>query len=420
MKIFSILSFFKSLICYSTYQFSRLIPKKKNLWIFGDGMGNTFSGNPKYLFLYISNNIPEIKPIWITHSNEIYNLLKQRGYNVFKSNSLKAKFKIVRAKILLFGHSRIAINKCLSSGININVMHGCPFKKSGIDNIVKGTRLYNIIYSKGIKRLFYRIVYFSAFRKEDYFCSTSKDFEELLAKEQYVAEDRILTCGFSRTDVLLSEIKDEDLFTDLEISNIVKKEKENGKRIIFYIPTFRDLEEKNISTVLNFSLLDEALDEINAIMVCKLHIISKSLLELDEKKYNNIFAYRSDSDIYPLLKTADLLITDYSSIYFDYLFLDKPIIFFPYDYDYYLSKERGFYFDYKETIPGEFFTDFSEFIDYLKWLFIENKGEDDYSKKRNSVRNMYFDNVDYNSSKRTYEIIVNKVLSKKKLRKNYN
>lgn len=414
MIINSLLSFFKGLICYITYLFSRLIPKKGNLWVLGDGMGHSFSGNPKYLFLYLSNYVPEIKPIWITHSDDVFNLLTHRGYKVYKSGSIKAKRKIVRAKILLFGHSRIAINKCLSSGININVMHGCPFKKSGVDNIVKGTRLYNIIFSKGLKRVFYKIIYFSSFRKEDYFCTTSKNFEELIAKEQYVSEDRILSCGYARNDVLVSNIKDEDLFTDLDVSKIVSKEKEAGRRIIFYIPTFRDLEEKDISAVLDFSLLDKVLDDINAIMVCKLHIITKALLELRDKEYKNIYVYKSDNDIYPLLRLADLLITDYSSIYFDYLFLDKPILFYSYDFDYYISQERGFYFDYKETIPGKFLADFSDVVDYLKQLFIKNEGMDKYSQKRSSVRKLYFDNVDQDSAKRTYEIILNRVLSKKK------
>ncbi len=413
MRILSILSFFKGLFCYIIFQLSHLIPKKKKLWIFGDGMGHSFSGNPKYLFLYLNRNVPEIKAVWITHSEEIYNLLKNSGYPVLKSSSSKAKFKVVKAKIILYGHSRIAINKCLSSGININLMHGCPFKKSGIDNIVKGTKFHSIIFSKGIKRFFYKIIYFSSFKKEDYFCSTSTNLEELLAKERYVNKNRILTTGFPRTDVLLKKIKDEELFTDLESSKTIKMSKENGKKMIFYIPTFRDLEEKNISSVFDLSLLDKTLEEINALMICKLHVLSKSLTEISENQYKNIHVYDSNKDIYPLLRFADLLITDYSSIYFDYLFVDKPIIFYPYDFSYYLSKERGFYFDYRETIPGEFITEFEDFIQYLEQLFIEKAGEDDYSSKRDSVRNMYFTNVDSNSSKRAYEIILDRVLSKK-------
>ncbi|MCE7749759.1 MAG: hypothetical protein GPJ51_15340 [Candidatus Heimdallarchaeota archaeon] len=398
------------------FQFSHLVPKKKSLWIFGDGMGYTFSGNPKYLFLFVSNNIPKIKPVWITHSEEIFYLLKNSGYTVFKSRSFKAKLSAVRAKIIIYGHTRIAVNKCLSSGININLMHGCPFKKSGIDNIVKGTKLYEIIFSKGIKRLFYKIVYFSSFKKEDYFCSTSSNFESLLAKERFVDESRILTCGFSRNDVLLTEIKDEELFTDLEASKIIKNNKENGKNIIFYIPTFRDLEERNISDVFDLPLMDKVLEETNAIMICKLHVLSKSLTEISENQYKNIYVYQSENDIYPLLRSADLLITDYSSIYFDYLFLKKPILFYSYDFSNYLSEERGFYFDYRETIPGEFVTEFKDVVKYLKQLFNEKDGKDNYSKKRDSVRNMYFNDVDRNSSKRTYQIILDRVLSKRKKR----
>jgi CDP-glycerol glycerophosphotransferase len=62
--------------------------------------------------------------------------------------------------------------------------------------------------------------------------------------------------------------------------------------------------------------------------------------------------YEAHKDAAALLRLSDLLISDYSSIFFDYLLLDKPIVFFPYDYEKYCSRDRSFLFDYEEYTPG--------------------------------------------------------------------
>ena len=95
-----------------------------------------------------------------------------------------------------------------------------------------------------------------------------------------------------------------------------------------------------------------------------------------------------DADPYVFLKMADVLITDYSSIYFDYLLLDRPIIFFAYDLEEYLSDSREMYFDYDEFTPGEKVNDYQELKSGIVKVIYYS---DQYKEARNLMRNYVFD-----------------------------
>ena len=84
----------------------------------------------------------------------------------------------------------------------------------------------------------------------------------------------------------------------------------------------------------------------------KLHPKSKVNERFMELQSKYIKVINPEYDPYPLLKLIDVLITDYSSIYFDFMLTNKPIIFFPYDLEEYLMKSREMYFDYEEFTPG--------------------------------------------------------------------
>ena len=105
---------------------------------------------------------------------------------------------------------------------------------------------------------------------------------------------------------------------------------------------------------LDLPYLEEFCSKNNLIFILKLHPFVMQFQEnfAPTEGFTNILFHDAVSDIYPLLKYTDLLITDYSSIYFDFLLLDRPIIFFNYDYDEYSSNMGGFVYDYCENAPG--------------------------------------------------------------------
>lgn len=107
-------------------------------------------------------------------------------------------------------------------------------------------------------------------------------------------------------------------------------------------------------------------------------------------------------DPYPILDKVDILVTDYSSIYFDFLLKDKPIIFFDYDYEEYISESRKLYFNYDEFTPGKRVKTMYELMNSL----IE---DDNYENKRKLIKDRVLDKYDYNNtfSDRLYEKIIN-------------
>ena len=125
------------------------------------------------------------------------------------------------------------------------------------------------------------------------------------------------------------------LGADEECLDFIEKARKDGKKIMFYMPTFR-WGQHDYSEVFEFMrLLEKIALKYEAVFIVKLHPILSDLLQSFEDKFkrSGVFFYKSYLDVYPALRFADLLITDYSSIVFDFLYLEKPVIFYFPDFD---------------------------------------------------------------------------------------
>ncbi|MCP4220690.1 MAG: hypothetical protein GY765_39045, partial [bacterium] len=109
-------------------------------------------------------------------------------------------------------------------------------------------------------------------------------------------------------------------------------------------------------------------------------------------------------DIYPFLPLADLLITDYSSIYFDYLLLDRPIVFFPYDLETYINEERGLIFEYDRLTPGPHCFSREELEKEVFTALVDLK--DSYKEKREEIGKLAFTYRDGKSCQRVWRDII--------------
>ena len=172
------------------------------------------------------------------------------------------------------------------------------------------------------------------------------------------------------------------------------------KKIILYAPTFRDEEKYNNV----FGYLD--LEDFNAklgndyVLALRLHPKIKNFYKDDissKGKYIDVSGYESEQE---LMLISDVLITDYSSIMIEYSILNKPTVFFTYDLEEYLKNERGFYYDFKTTVPGPIVYTSDELIGV-----IENN-EFDKSKISEFVKTQ-FDEIDGHSSERIVNFLLN-------------
>ncbi len=109
------------------------------------------------------------------------------------------------------------------------------------------------------------------------------------------------------------------------------------------MPTFRELGTNDLNEIMDMNILNDQLVKADSLMLVKQH---PNIQHCTVGEYSNIIFLHSSVDVYLILPFTDKMITDYSSVMFDYILLGKPIILFAYDKEEYFSGERGFYFDY--------------------------------------------------------------------------
>jgi CDP-glycerol glycerophosphotransferase len=113
--------------------------------------------------------------------------------------------------------------------------------------------------------------------------------------------------------------------------------------------------------------------------------------------------------MYPLFTKVDLLITDYSSIFFDFLLTDKPVLFYPYDKDEYLTMDRSMYDDYDTVTPGHKAYNYSDFHKKLEMFFQQPNALKESDLDYQKIKKMYNKYSDSNGAKRTYEFITSNI-----------
>ena len=171
------------------------------------------------------------------------------------------------------------------------------------------------------------------------------------------------------------------------------------------MPTFRD-SEKKFFEVMHLESFQRFLKEEHILFCVKLHPKSKLNAEFKALQTEVVQVIDKDADPYTFLEEADVLVTDYSSIYFDYLLTDKPVVFFDYDLEEYLSDTREMYFDYEEFTPGVKAKDQKELEDALKEA-IQHRTVADMAEREpyRTIKSKVFDEVKNAASPRMVQDI---------------
>jgi len=212
---------------------------------------------------------------------------------------------------------------------------------------------------------------------------------------------KLQSIGYPRNDVLSSQIKDSEIHSP-ELPQMQSGAK--PAHCILYCPTFRPSEGTDGYSPLDIRKLDAFLTKHEAVLFLQLH--PKYLREkLGEVVSQRIIFLEGGKDIYPQLKNIDICISDYSSLPYDFLLLDRPIIYYQYDYDTYV-KSLGLQDEPEKITPGKQVHTFDELLETLEEII---KGNDEYKEKREQVRKLIFSHRDGNASERLFNLILNEI-----------
>lgn len=389
------IKYWGQLLLLPVYWLSFIVPRNKNIWLFGSTFGRRFADNPRYLYLYVSQQEKQngIRPIWISHKKEIIELLKKEGYEAYYYHSLKGIWYCLRGKVYIFDNYSKDISFWLSGGAKkINLWHGVGNKKINYDN--KFDKVRHPQNMRERCKTFPRRL--SDEKPHHYILATSPMMADIFEGAFQVKPGHVITGGYPRNDMLLSsEIN--NIYTQEEKNNInyIKAIKAEGYILDLYMPTFRESETKFFE-VMDMEKFNEFLCERKIIFLTKLHPKSKLKSEFERQNFSNIRNISSDVDPYSFLKEADILTTDYSSIYSDYMLLDRPVVGFPYDYETYSKETREEYFAFEEYMPELQAHTMNELMQYTT----EVLNKDINRKQRQESRKRMFSYKDGEASKR--------------------
>jgi CDP-glycerol glycerophosphotransferase (TagB/SpsB family) len=234
----------------------------------------------------------------------------------------------------------------------------------------------------------------------DYLISTS-DFVNNTTLSKVIGAKEYKDFGYPRNDIFMKETHDtyDLLFCDSAIYKFAKKNFGSNHKIALYMPTHRE-SIKAAKIPLDFEQLNTHLQQNNITLILKLHHFVQALYT-EEKSYTNILFHSTQGDVYPLLKYTDILITDYSSVYFDFLLLNRQIIFFDYDKEEYETNMQGFLYNYKEFTPGQHTKDQEDLDDALQTVLTSKV--DRFEEQRKMLCLKLFTYHDAQSSQRISE-----------------
>lgn len=372
------------------------IPKRSDYWIFPVyflGEGN-FSDNMLAVFENVKMD-SRIKKIILTKKKKI-SIEDAINVEIVKISSFKAAWFLMRAKLILVQHS-IWVDLSWARfqiifpfrRIIINLWHGIVVK----DLSHPSTDLINFRSKLEMNR--YKVI-----------CSSESD-KKIMKKSFYKTNinDFWLT-GLPRNDFLVLPEQDlPNLYKD-ELSFL--KNKLKGKKLIIYTPTYRELKlggSYYAFTSNELNKLKSYLQKNNAILGLRYHSYLQPgfIKDLIDDEYFIDLSSDVVSDVRMLIREASIIITDYSSIYIDAIYLQKKLISFAYDLDHYLNIQRGFYYDFNTVFPGIICKTFEELMQSLV-KFKEPLTEDDLEKFKN-VETLFFKHLDSNNTQRVVDRI---------------
>jgi CDP-glycerol glycerophosphotransferase (TagB/SpsB family) len=381
-------------ILFPVYFLSGFYPRRRDLWVYGSWGGYRFADNSAAFFLYCQEEIGNnIKLVWISRDRSIVQSLREKGYCAYWIWSPGGMLACLQAKVHLFDCFSKDTNFWLSRGADkICLWSGVPLKvfERDIDNTQ--SRYYRLFHGSLPERWLLGMMMPWHVDKPDLIIATSKENGDITKRAFGLPEGRVVTTGFPRNDILLNKkISIADSGADLPDSFI--NAMEAGGKIFLYLPTFRDSGKEYMN--IDWQQLDQLMHKVGAKLFFKTHPMDRLK---NDVRLDNIIQLPQTTDVYNLLPNVDVLISDYSSVIFDYMLLARPIIYYMPDLDSFLSENRSLLFQPEEIAVGPICSDFEALLQTLEEVALHQPEVN--STQREQTMQRLFAHVDSNSSQR--------------------
>lgn len=320
------------------------------VWVFSSTDNCHYNYNSRYLFEYVRDHVPEVTPLFVINDaafrKKLSDLYGERYF--FETETAEGVRRALSAGVWFTSAGLPVYSTGLLRGrMIINLWHGVPLKKIALLDQNLST----------MARIYFRKIF-----SENYTCvlTTSRALVPLMAESFSVPEKKIKVWGQPRNDGIFRK-KDRQKFL-----GEIYGELPEYRRAVLYAPTFRDYGAVKLFPFSDFDKerLENFLEKEKMILFLRTHIAERGAADAYLGRRVLFLGEEQAEDITGMLDVFDCLITDYSSIYIDYLLTGHPVVFLPYDKEQYLSG-RGMNFEYDDVTPGSKPENMEEFLEAL-------------------------------------------------------
>lgn len=322
--------------------------RDNNLIVYGGAL-DLFIDNAKHLFIYNNKALPNYRHVWLSRNDEMLQRVRSLGFECAKSNSVEGRRLLYRAGMVIYDNriDEFASHELSEGAVRFELWHGVTVAKriGQIRNdppepyIISSTFHYKYVHSH---------VY------GDYVLATSRNLSNVMSAAFQVPIENIIISDQPRCHTLyMTNTELDDFVVKYEVPEGVRMYNElkaESRQKIIYMPTFRDADPNYIYRAIpDWDEFNSFLKATNIVLYLKLHRITPLPTGFG---YSNIQVLDNSLDIYPLLPLFDRLITDYSSIMFDFALMHKPVIIYDFDIEEYTAKSRYIFKGFIELLKS--------------------------------------------------------------------
>lgn len=326
-----------------------IVPIDERLILFESGIGKQYSDSPRMIYEKILEEELDYKKVWVY--NGPIRFIDEKT-KVIKRLSPQYYYYLLRAKYWVNNQNFPTYITKRRGTIYLQTWHGTPLKKMlfDLDKVYGRKDDYIERVGKSIKNW-------------DYLISPSK-YASNAFRSAFRFSGEMLEVGYPRNDIFYSDQRSKFVNETLNRLHLPK-----DKKVILYAPTFRDHESIGsnhfvFQLKLDLEKMKEKLGD-EYVLLLRMHVVIKNSMSIDEELSDFVFDVSNYSDIQELLLITDVLITDYSSIMFDFANTKRPMLFYTYDLEQYRDDIRGFYMNFEKEAPGPLLFNTDEVIDKL-------------------------------------------------------
>ncbi|HVU31002.1 MAG TPA: CDP-glycerol glycerophosphotransferase family protein [Sphingomicrobium sp.] len=333
--------------------------RRRNLWLFGH-QGGAFAGNSKFLYLWLARHRSDIEAVWITHRKDVAAHLEAHHLPVRLRGTPGALDAALKAAVYLYCHGPEDVSVALGGGaFLVNLWHGIGLKATHFGDPRSNASIYsdpNISWARRTLGLGSRL-------DPDLLIATSEFTSAHFADQFRLPLERCPPCGYPRLDPGLDPLLS-SLVEELDGDKVAVLRSGSPDEVYVYAPTYRDsARDFLVEAIPDRGRLSAILEQRNAILYLKLHPHTSVHGDWSDRR---IRLWPKDVDLYSAFSVIDGLITDYSSLHYDWIHhSDRGAVLYTFDRQEYERQDRSLLYPFDENVAGWRAASFDELLELM-------------------------------------------------------